>query len=263
MGEVASQRVVIVGAGKVATHLTPALVKAGYQVTQIWSRTEASARQLAEPLGIPYTDNIGAIDTDADAYILSVVDEALPEVAKRVVARVGAAPLYLHTAGSVSMELWKHCGASNYGILYPLQTFSKEREVDMRDVSLFVEASDEKTASGVEALARSLSEKVFYADSKCRARLHVAAVFACNFTNAMYDMAYRLLDEENIPFDVLFPLIDETASKVHTLTPHNAQTGPAVRGDEAVMKSHMDVLADDDGLREIYERISNYIIRNR
>lgn len=263
MGEITSQRVVILGAGKVATHLLPALMEAGCRVEQVWSRTETSARMLAEPLCIPYTDDLDAIVSDADIYIACVADKALPLVAEKLVAVVGKNPLYLHTAGSIDMDLWQRCGASRFGILYPLQTFSKERVVDISDVSLFVEASDEKTMDSVEGLARRLSGKVFRADSKLRARLHIAAVFACNFTNAMYDAAQHLLAEEDIPFEVLLPLIDETASKVHALSPHEAQTGPAVRGDKTVMQNHMDALANDGDLCEIYERISNYIVRNR
>lgn len=269
MGEAASQRVVgrerivVLGAGRVATHLVPALVQAGYRVRQVWSRTEASARALAEPLGLPYTADMDTVLTDADVYIACVADKALPELAARVVAQVGACPIFLHTAGSVEMELWCRCGASHYGILYPLQTFSRERAVDMHEVPLFVEASDEETSCKVEVLARSLSGKVFRADSKRRSRLHIAAVFACNFTNAMYNIAHRLLAEEGIPFEVLLPLIDETAAKVHALTPHEAQTGPAVRGDSAVIQSHQEALAGDERLRDIYARISNYINRSR
>ena len=259
MGEAAPQRVVILGAGRVATHLVPALVKVGVEVLHVWSRTEVAARHLAEPLGLPYTADLEAVATDADAYIVCVTDGALPEVAARIAGRVSREALFLHTAGSIDMELWRHCGAEHYGILYPLQTFSKEREVDMREVSLFVEASDEVALARVEALARGLSGKVYRADSKLRARLHIAAVFACNFTNAMYVVAHHLLKEDGIPFDVLLPLIDETASKVHTLAPRDAQTGPAVRGDEAVMQSHLDALTGDEELREIYAKISNYI----
>ncbi len=259
MGEIAPQRVVILGAGRVATHLLPALVRAGYRVEQVWSRTESSARLLAEPLDIPYTEDLDAIVSDADVYIVCVADRALPLVAEKIVSVAGKNPLYLHTAGSIGMELWQRCGALRFGILYPLQTFSKERAVDMRGVSLFVEASDEKVMTCVESLACKLSEKVFHADSKCRARLHIAAVFACNFTNAMYGVAHRLLAEDDIPFDVLLPLIDETALKVHSLTPHEAQTGPAVREDEVVMNNHMQALEKNPELRDIYARISNYI----
>lgn len=263
MGETAFERVVILGAGRVATHLVPALVKGGYGVCQVWSRTEMSARELAEPLGIPYINNLDAVIPDADVYIACVADSVLSEIAARVVEHVRKEALFIHTAGSVDMSVWKNSGAVHYGILYPLQTFSKERAVNMHDVSLFIEASDEKAMEQVGGMARNLSSKVFVADSKRRARLHVAAVFACNFTNAMYDAAHRLLAEEGIPFEVLLPLIDETAAKVHMLTPHEAQTGPAVRGDSVVMQGHLESLSYSDDLHEIYSLISNYINRNR
>ena len=260
MGEAAPQRVVVLGAGRVATHLAPALVRVGYSLSQVWSRTEESVRQIAEPLGVPYTTDLDSVVTDADIYIVSVADKVLPEVAERLCQRAKKTALFLHTAGSIGIEVWQHCSAEHYGILYPLQTFSKERVVDMREVSLFVEASSEETLALTEALARSLSDKVFCADSRRRAQLHIAAVFACNFANAMYDAAYRLLAEEGIPFEVLLPLIDETAAKVHTLTPREAQTGPAVRGDREVMQRHLEALAGDERLREIYSLISDYIM---
>lgn len=260
MGEAAPQRVVVLGAGRVATHLAPALVRVGYSLSQVWSRTEESVRQIAEPLGVPYTTDLDSVVTDADIYIVSVADKVLPEVAERLCQRAKKTALFLHTAGSIGIEVWQHCSAEHYGILYPLQTFSKERVVDMREVSLFVEASSEETLALTEALARSLSDKVFRADSRRRAQLHIAAVFACNFANAMYDAAYRLLAEEGIPFEVLLPLIDETAAKVHTLTPREAQTGPAVRGDREVMQRHLEALAGDERLREIYSLISDYIM---
>ena len=263
MGEAASQRVVVLGAGRVATHLVPALVHAGYDVAQVWSRTELSAHILAEPLGIPYTDDLSAIVPDADVYIACVADGALPGVAKEIVAHVQRPfhnVLFLHTAGSVSMDVWREAGATRYGILYPLQTFSKERALAMCEVSLFVEASDESSLTAVENLAYGLSTKVYRADSRRRALLHVAAVFACNFTNAMYDAAHQLLATDDIPFDVLLPLIDETAAKVHALTPREAQTGPAVRGDVAVVQSHINSLDNNPDLQSLYAQISKMIM---
>lgn len=254
---------VVLGAGRVATHIVPALVHAGYRVDQVCSRTEASARAVAAPLGIPYTVGFDSLVTDADVYIVCVTDSALPEVAARIVERVGTKALFLHTAGCVSMELWREAGAVRYGILYPLQTFSKKRRVDMCEVSLFVEASDEEAMREIEDLAYRLSGRVYRADSQRRARLHIAAVFACNFANAMYGAAHRLLAEEGVPFDVLLPLIDETAAKVHTLAPREAQTGPAVRGDGEVMRQHLEALSRDEELYKIYEQVSNYINRNR
>ena len=133
----------------------------------------------------------------------------------------------------------------------------------MCEVSLFVEASDEEAMREIEDLAYRLSGRVYRADSQRRARLHIAAVFACNFANAMYGAAHRLLAEEGVPFDVLLPLIDETAAKVHTLAPREAQTGPAVRGDGEVMRQHLEALSRDEELYKIYEQVSNYINRNR
>lgn len=263
MGEAAHQPVVVLlGAGRVATHLAPALLGAGYRVGQVWSRTMASACALANPLGIPCTDNLRAVITDADIYIACVADEALPEVTKVLVASLEAAsanPLFLHTAGSVPMDVWHEAGAWRYGILYPLQTFSKERAIDMREVSLFIEASSEESLEAVEALARSLSCMVFHADSRRRALLHIAAVFACNFTNAMYAAAHQLLAADDIPFDVMLPLIDETAAKVHILTPREAQTGPAVRGDRQVMQAHLERLSSMPELQQLYEQMSRMI----
>ena len=259
MGEVAHQQlVVLLGAGKVATHLAPALIEAGYPIAQVYSRTLDAARALAEPLGVPYTDNLEAVTTDAHIYIACVADGALPTVAAKV-AHGSPDKVFLHTAGSVPMEIWREAGAMHYGILYPLQTFSKEREVNMREVSLFIEASDAPTQQRVELLAQRLSSKVYHADSALRAQLHVAAVFACNFTNAMYGAAHHLLEQAHSPFEVLLPLIDETAAKVHKLLPHEAQTGPAVRGDHNVMQQHIERLAHDPELQSLYRQISDLI----
>lgn len=258
-----STSIVLLGAGRVATHLVPALIEAGHRIVQIYSRTIDAARNLASPLGVPYTDNMEAITTNASIYITCVADEALPSIAQRLVDRANAAapspPLFLHTAGSVPMNLWQEAGAKHYGILYPLQTFSKERAVDMREVALFVEGSDEDALHTIELLSHSISNKVYRADSSERALLHISAVFACNFTNAMYGIADQLLKQGGIPFDVLLPLIDETAAKVHTLAPHEAQTGPAVRGDNEVMQHHLARLTNQPELQQLYAQISAII----
>lgn len=258
-----SASIVLLGAGRVATHLVPALIEAGHRIVQIYSRTIDAARNLASPLGVSYTDDMEAITTNASIYITCVADEALPSIAQRLVDRVNAvapsSPLFLHTAGSVPMNLWHEAGAKHYGILYPLQTFSKERAVDMREVALFVEGSDEDALHTIELLGHSISNKVYRADSSERALLHISAVFACNFTNAMYGIADQLLKQGGIPFDVLLPLIDETAAKVHTLAPHEAQTGPAVRGDNEVMQHHLARLTNQPELQQLYAQISAII----
>jgi predicted short-subunit dehydrogenase-like oxidoreductase (DUF2520 family) len=166
--------------------------------------------------------------------------------------------LLVHTAGSMPMDVWKG-HAYRYGVLYPMQTFSKERKVDFASVSFFVEANGEADLALLKTMAGALSPKVYEATSAQRTSLHMAAVFACNFANHMYTLSARLLEKNGLPFDAMLPLIDETARKVHELHPKAAQTGPAVRGDENVMGKHLEMLADEPEIREIYRKISDSI----
>jgi len=249
-----SKRIVLIGAGNVATHLGMGLQKAGWQVVQVYSRTEASASELAIRLGVPFVTSLEAVCTDADVYLVMVKDAALQELIPAVVkGREGA--LFVHTAGSMPMKVWEN-DARRYGVLYPMQTFSKAREVDFASVSFFVEANGEWELSLLKEMASSLSPKVYEATSAQRTYLHMAAVFACNFANHMYALSAHLLEKNGLPFDAMLPLIDETARKVHGLHPREAQTGPAVRRDENVMNKHLEMLAEEPELKELYEKIS-------
>jgi len=157
------------------------------------------------------------------------------------------------------MKVWEN-DARRYGVLYPMQTFSKAREVDFASVSFFVEANGEAELTVLKEMASSLSPKVYEATSAQRTYLHMAAVFACNFANHMYTLSAHLLEKHGLPFDAMLPLIDETARKVHGLHPQEAQTGPAVRRDENVMNKHLEMLAEEPELQELYRKISNSII---
>ena len=147
----------------------------------------------------------------------------------------------------------------SYGVLYPMQTFSKTRPVNFHDIPCFIEANNPETLEKVTQLARSVSDQVYVLSSERRRWLHVAAVFACNFSNHCYDIAARLLEKEGIPSDTLLPLIDETAAKIHELPARKAQTGPAVRFDQNVIGRHEQMLADSPVLRQIYELMSRHI----
>lgn len=252
-------RIVLVGAGRVACSFLPALLSAGHQVVQVYSRTMDSARTLAEPFGIPYTNDLSVLTCQADIYIVAVSDDALPRIAPYLV-RGREEVLFLHTAGSVPIDVWRLAGARRYGIFYPLQTFSKNRLVTTEDLPFFIEASDMMVRYEIESFAATLSSRIYYADSTLRSRLHIAAVFACNFTNAMYTAASDLLATGNIPFEVLLPLIDETSRKVHDMPPRQAQTGPAARNDTDVMHRHIDQLASNSDLQVLYRLLSDYII---
>lgn len=254
---VESKRVVLIGAGNVATHLGVALQKAGHEVAQVYSRTEASASTLAGRLNVPYTADLSQLSEEADLYIVSVKDDVLSSLLPIVVKGKGKA-LFVHTAGSMPMNVWEGI-APRYGVLYPMQTFSKQREVDFATVSFFVEANNRVDLEMLKGLASSLGSKVYEADSRQRMSLHVAAVFACNFANHMYALSASILKKYGMPFESMLPLIDETARKVHQLEPEKAQTGPAVRRDTNVMGKHLELLADEPEWREIYRLISESI----
>ena len=251
----------MIGAGNVATHLAKALVAAGHEVAQVWSRTADSAAVLASAVGAePLTDIAGVCD-DAGLYVLSVSDSALAYVAESL-ARRHVKGVVAHTAGTVSMDVLSECGP-RYGVIYPMQTFSKCVPVCFRHVPCFVEASDSDVAAVLMAVAGSVSDNVRELTGQDRRWLHVAAVLACNFSNACYAMAAEVLESHGIDFSVMLPLIDETARKVHDVPPAKAQTGPAAREDHDVMASHRELLADNDMMLRVYDLMSQVIIRNK
>ena len=252
-----NNRVVLVGAGNMATAIAMALVNAGNAPVAVWSRTAESAQMLADRVGAEWCCDIDALP-QADVVIISVVDSALQEVATKVAAKYSDA-IILHTAGSVPMCVLRECGAKRFGVLYPMQTVNKNSPVSLKGVTTFIEGCDDAVTEIVEKIACLISDKVVYASSEQRSSLHVAAVFACNFPNAVYNMAYELMQRSGLPFDAMLPLIDEAARKVHRMTPLEAQTGPARRADENVMNAHKAML--DDELADIYETLSNYIMK--
>ena len=249
--------IVFIGAGNLATNLAKALYYKGFRIVQVYSRTEQSARALAEEVEAEYTTELGEISKEAKLYIVSLKDAAFVELLPQLTEGKQNA-LLVHTAGSIPMSIWEG-RVGRYGVFYPMQTFSKQRAVDFKDIPFFIEANSPEDVELLKAIASTLSEKVYEATSEQRKSLHLAAVFICNFSNHMYALAAELLNKYNLPFDVMLPLIDETARKVHELTPHEAQTGPAVRYDENVMNNHLAMLADSPALQEIYKLMSKSI----
>lgn len=249
-------KIVFIGSGNLATQLSLALHDAGKDIVQVFSRTEEHARTLAEQLGCGYTAKTEEICPDADVYIISVKDDAIREVAISV-SSLNKDALILHTAGSVPMTVLSDC-AVHYGVLYPMQTFSKSRRVDFREIPCFIEASDDKILAVIRLLAESISDHVVACDSEKRKKLHLAAVLACNLTNHCYRLAERVLEAEQIDFRLFLPLIAETARKVTVMSPKEAQTGPMVRYDQSVMQMQMSMLPDDC-TREIYRLMADSI----
>lgn len=251
--------IVFIGAGNLATNLAKALYRKGFRIEQIYSRTEESARSLAQMVEAEYTTELSAVVEDAQLYIVSLKDAAFVQLLPEIDTGKSSA-LWVHTAGSISMDIWEG-QVERYGVFYPMQTFSKQREVNFRDIPIFVESHSEADTQLLKDIASALSERVYEATSEQRKSLHLAAVFTCNFTNHMYAMAAELLKKYQLPFEVMLPLIDETARKVHELAPHDAQTGPAVRYDENVINAHLQMLADEPEMQKLYRLISENIHR--
>lgn len=251
-------RIVSIGAGNVATHLIPALEAAGVgEVIQVYSRTMRSAAALSSRLwrAVPVTD-LSAISGDADIYIVSLADNAVGDMLAQLSPNNG---LWLHTSGSLPIEILSGMSKKT-GVFYPLQTFSRNTAVDMAKIPVFIEGSTPGVEARIREIAESISGRVVHADSDLRRKMHVAAVFACNFTNYLWTVADDLLRRESLDLSVLYPLLEETLRKAQTSPegPAVGQTGPAVRGDRKVMEAHAAMLTDD--LAEIYRLLSHAII---
>lgn len=250
---------VFVGAGNLATRLSCALQRRGYVVAGVCSRTLSSAQRLAGLLGCRAVERPEELPP-AQVCFFSVKDDALPGLARRMKDWQPDA-VFVHTAGSVPLDVFAESGHA-CGVLYPMQTFSREREVDFRRIPCFVEASDEVTLGRISAWAADLSDSVIPLDSRRRRYLHVAAVFANNFTNHCCDLAGELMLQAGLRPEWLLPLIDETAAKLHAMPARQAQTGPAVRYDREVMGRQRELVAQvSPRMAEIYDLMSESIHR--
>lgn len=249
-------KIVLIGAGNLATHLGKALHAAGHDMVQVFSRTMQSAETLASLLDAEPLTDMAQVRDDADVYIFSVKDSALELLISQLCG--GEKKVFLHTAGSMPMSVFRG-KALHYGVLYPMQTFSKQREVDFSIIPCFIEANDEFALKQIEGLAGQISHRVYQLSSEDRKYLHLSAVFACNFANHCYAASQELLQQHGVPFDVMLPLIDETAAKVHGMTPKEAQTGPAVRYDENVIGKQIQLLENQPYFQKIYDCMSKSI----
>ena len=249
--------IVFIGAGRLATQLAKALHEKGHAITAVYSRTLASASALSREVGSMATDHLASLPLRADAYIIAIKDSALATVIPQLV-KGREDQTFFHTAGSMPLQVFEG-HATHAGVFYPMQTFSKERPVDFSHLPLFIEATDEATLRLADTLARSVSDNVRAMSSDARRYLHLAAVFACNFVNHCYALSAEILQRHDIPFDVMLPLIDETASKVKALSPREAQTGPAVRYDENVINAQLELLSDTPDIQQLYALMSKSI----
>ncbi len=249
-------RIVFLGAGRVATNLSMALRKSGHEIVQVYSRTSESAEELARQTVAEPITQLNRVIADADVYFLAVKDDAIQEVLSRFPHKD---VFMVHTAGSVSMDVLKDY-TNDYGVFYPLQTFTKDWISDFTDIPVFIEANTDKNLNVLGKIAEELSNNVYHIDSMQRLYIHVAGVFACNFTNFMFTSAEDILQNHDISFNVLKPLIRDTLDKALIHSPSKSQTGPAFRGDKQTIEKHLELLSHSEKLQNLYRFVSDTIM---
>ncbi len=246
------KNIVLIGSGNVATHIGIALKENGFNIIQVWSYNLKNAKILAKKLNCLYTSNIKKI-LPADLCILSIKDDLISEILQEL----SDTPI-IHTSGSTSIEIFQP-KFSKYGVVYPLQKFKKNIELNINTTPLLVEANNKRFKNDLIKLASKLSRNTLSANSEMRKQLHIAAVFASNFTNYMLTISEKILNKHNLDFKLLLPLVNETINNLNKNTPSELQTGPAKRNDKKIIKMHLESI-EDNKAKEIYKLISNAII---
>ena len=240
---------VIIGSGNVAYHLAKAFVQNGISLAQIFGRNENELQKISLELNIPYSTE--KLD-DADLYIICVSDNSVEEVSK-IISKKDC--LVAHTSGSLPKEIL--IGEYRKSSFYPLQTFSKTKDLDYSKIPFFIETENKEDQLILTELASIISKNVMESSHEKRKYIHLTAVFACNFVNHLFSRAKEISDAQEIPFDYFLPLIDETVQKIHEIEPKSAQTGPAVRNDKRVLELHEQLLQDES--LEIYKTLNQSI----
>ena len=253
-------RITLIGAGRVATQLALAL-HTQHQIVQVYSRNLQHAQRVADKVHTQAIDQVEQLNSQTDLVIIAVSDQAIEPIIQSIKVYLPQC-LIVHTSGSTALSIIEH-HHKRAGVFYPLQTFSFEREVNWSETPLFVEASQQQDVELLTTLANSLSNNVYQYSSKQRQTLHLAAVFACNFSNYCYDMAQQIVDAEQVDFSLLYPLMLETTDKATHNEPKQMQTGPAMRGDQNILNLHTQLLAafNRADLAQVYALMSEGICK--
>ena len=245
----------IIGAGNVATFLAVSLHRAGHSIDAVFSRTSVNAEKLARKVNSRWTTDIDTIDSAAAIWIFALTDQAILDTVSKLDSKDC---LMVHTAGSLPMKIFSRC-SDNFGVLYPLQTISAGSLPQSSDVPLCIESNTAEGLARIRTIAGHISRHIYDADSDSRIYLHLAAVFASNFANHMYAIASDIVRNADLPFEILNPLIRETADKAVKFGPAESQTGPAVRNDQIIIKKHLDLLSFSPQLNSIYRQLTGSI----
>lgn len=259
--KLASYHISFIGAGNLAWHLAPALENAGHYVKEVCSLKGVTAKNLVANLyDATLKTNLDFSDSTSQIFILAVPDDAIEAIAQEII--LPDLSLLVHTSGTKAIKDLNYSAAAASGVFYPLQSFSKSRPVNFEQVPILIESESKEAIEILKNLGKSISKSVQFVSSEQRAKLHLAAVFANNFTNHLLSISETIAKEAKLDFSLLKPLIVETVEKSLALSPKKAQTGPAKRGDIETLDKHMEMLADDEPLQEIYKVISQHILDN-
>ncbi len=254
-----SNQITFIGSGNVAWHLAPALDNTDYKVAEVYSKDPKHAKALVEKLyEAEITHTLDFSGSPSGIFIIAVSDDAIAEVAQEIILPDEA--ILAHTSGGQALSVLGYSGTEHLGVIYPLQTFSKNKKVEFKEIPFFIESDSSFAQEVLMKMAKTLSKEVHNINSKQRQALHVAAVFASNFSNHMMHIANEIMAEKKLDFDWLKPLIAETVNKSLSIGPEEAQTGPARRGDIQTMDKHLEFLSNEKELAELYRLISQHIL---
>lgn len=247
--------VTIIGAGNVATTLGVHLKKKGIAIQQIYSTTFSSSKKLARTLNAEAIKNLSELSLKSDIYILAVNDDSIEKVVTQLKLKD---KIIVHTSGTVEMFILKKA-SKNFGVFYPLQTFSKNNSSSLKKVPILIEGNTKKTESILSDLGKLISHEIHFINSNQRKQIHLAAVLVSNFTNHLYALSEEYLKKEKIDFKLLLPLIKKVTENLENSSPKKNQTGPAKRGDKKTMQEHLTLLKKDKNLAMIYSLMSKSI----
>jgi predicted short-subunit dehydrogenase-like oxidoreductase (DUF2520 family) len=253
-------KIVMLGAGNLGTHLALHIEQAGHRVVKVYSRHLVNATLLCKKLyEAQATDTLNFLDTEADLFLLCVSDNAIAPLLQQL--QLPPTATLAHTAGMQPLQLLaaNKANTPNIAVFYPLQTFSKGKEVDFSTIPICIEANNQLTLDFIGELATALSQEVYLLDTPQRQTLHLAAVLACNFTNHLFALAHNILQDKDLDFEMLFPLITETVQKAMLMPPKDAQTGAAKRGDTQTIAKHLAMLEAYPSYQKIYQVLSESI----
>ena len=251
-------RISIIGAGKVGYFLGKAFHESGHSVVQVFNRSMVKAKQLGEKINAKAINRFDQLSLSVDLIVIAVKDDALPLIASQLPHSSPNSPLIVHTSGATPSSIFEGM-LNRYGVFYPLQTFTKGRELNFRAIPFCIWAKSDSDLKLLRSLGKSLEANVFTISDEQRASIHVAAVLVNNFVNHLYTQAQSIAQQNNWPFEMLLPLIEETALKVQQFPPQQSQTGPAIRGDLKTIHNHLDLLKSDPSIQEIYRQLTQQI----